>query len=71
MRGEAIRSGGTASILLSNLQAALCAWPSRRWASPEDQVRSITRFAQSIGFEYLSQTTKNGQQFCNFWMMPA
>ena len=70
MRGEAGRTGGTASVRLSVLRATLGSTMVYRWVSPETEVRSITRFAQSNGFEYLSQTTRNGQQVCNFWFVP-
>ena len=70
MRSEAARTGGTASVQLSILRAALGDTSPNRWVSPESEVRSITRFAQSNGFEYLSQTTRNGHQVCNFWFLP-
>jgi len=70
MRSEAARTGGAASVQLSILRTTLGDTSVYRWVSPESEVRSITRFAQSNGFEYLSQTTRNGQQVCNFWFVP-
>src|SRR5436190_656203 len=69
LRGEARRMGGAASALLSNVRGALGVTLKYGWGPSSTEPRSITKFAQDHGFEYLSLTTRNGQQFCNFWMV--
>ena len=70
MHREAGRSGGAASISLSNVRGALRCTLKYGWGPPIAESRSIARFAQDFGFEYLSLTERNGHPTCNFWLMP-
>ena len=70
MHREAGRSGGSASISLSNVRGALSSTLKYGWGPPSAEFSSIARFAQDFGFEYLSLTMHNGHPVCNFWLMP-
>jgi hypothetical protein len=70
MHREAGRSGGPASIALSNVRGALGGTLKYGWGPFSAEFSSIARFARDVGFEYLSQSLRNGHAMCNFWRMP-
>ena len=69
MGGDAGRSGGPASALLSTVRSALVS--THEYVRGLSETHMIVRFAHDHGFEYLSQTNRNGQQVCNFWRVPS
>jgi hypothetical protein len=71
IRSEAQHKGGPASVRLSSVRGALANTLKYGWGPTETEFRSIARFAQDFGFEYLSLTTSDGHEICNFWLVPT
>ena len=71
MHGEAGRSGGTVSVLLTSVQDALCTSHTYAWHRSGLEVRSISKFAHDFGFEYMSLTYQRGREICNFRVSPT
>ena len=66
MHGEASRSNGTVSVLLSRLRDALCTSDAYSWQRSGFELKSITNFAYDFGFEYTSLTHRRGLEICHF-----